>query len=153
MPAPHSRASFLAATRRRGSYADLRVSDAERADVADLLATHFGDGRLDQAEFDRRLDQAMKAITYRDLSGLFTDLPPIPAAEGPDGPELPARLHAGRPRHRVLFLALVIVIAVIAGHALALPFNPWAWTFGPWLWIALIAVIALLVTRSRKGTS
>ncbi len=153
MPAPHSRASFLAATRRRGSNADLRISDAERAEVADLLATHYGDGRLDQAEFDQRLDQAMKAKTYRDLSGLFADLPPTPAAGEPEGPELPARLHGGRPRHRMLFLALIIGIAVIAGHALALPFNPWAWTPGPWLWIALIAVIALLVTRSRKGTS
>ena len=46
MSAPHSRASFLAATRRRGSYSDLRISDAERGEVADLLAAHYGDGRL-----------------------------------------------------------------------------------------------------------
>ena len=80
MPSPHSRASFLAATRRRAGHADLRISDAERAEVADLLATHYGDGRLDQAEFEQRLDQAMRARTYRDLGGLFADLPPTPAA-------------------------------------------------------------------------
>ena len=99
MPAPHSRASFLAATRRRAGHADLRISDAERAEVADLLATHYGDGRLDQAEFEQRLDQAMRARTYGDLSGLFADLPPTPAAGAPEGPDLPARLHQRRSPH------------------------------------------------------
>ena len=123
MPAPHSRASFLAATRRRVGHADLRVSDAERAEVADLLATHYGDSRLDQAEFEQRLDQAMRARTYSDLSGLFADLPPIPAAGSPEGPDLPARLHQSRSPHRLLLIAAVIAIAVLAGHVLTLPFT------------------------------
>ena len=66
MSAP-SPACIQAATRRRTSYSDLRISDAERAEVADLLSKHYGDGRLDQAEFNERLDQAMKAKTYSDL--------------------------------------------------------------------------------------
>ena len=57
--------------------ADLRVSDADRQAVADQLSKHFADGRLDQAEFDERLSQAMGAKTYRDLDGLLTDLPPV----------------------------------------------------------------------------
>ena len=154
MPAPHSRASFLAATRRRAGHADLRISDAERAEVADLLAAHYGDGRLDQAEFEQRLDQAMRARTYGDLSGLFADLPPIPAAGAPEGPDLPTRLHQGRSPHRLLLIAAVIAIAVLAGHALTLPFTPWAWPFiGPWAWIGLIVLVVLLVTRARKGSS
>ena len=153
MPAPHSRASFLAATRRRAGHADLRISDAERAEVADLLATHYGDGRLDQAEFEQRLDQAMRARTYSDLSGLFADLPPSPAAGAPEGPDLPARLHQRRSPHRLLLIAAVIAIAVVAGHALTLPFTPWAWAFGPWGWIGLIVLVVLLVTRARKGSS
>ena len=88
-----SPAWLLAAGRRRSSYADLRVSDAERTEVADLLSQHYGDGRLDQAEFDQRLDQAMQARTYRDLSGLFADLPPTRA--GRARPARPAR----SPRH------------------------------------------------------
>jgi len=153
MSAPHSRASFLAAARRRGSYSDLRISDAERAEVADLLAAHYGDGRLDQAEFDQRLDQAMRAKTYRDLSGLFADLPPVPPPGEPAGPELPSRRHAGRSRHRMLSVALVILVAIVAVHTLTFALNPWAWAFSPWLWIGLIAVIAVLVTRSRKRAS
>lgn len=150
MSAPHSRVSFLAGTRRRGSYSDLRISDAERTEVADLLATHYGDGRLDQAEFDQRLDQAMRAKTYRDLSGLLADLPPVPAPGEPERPELPARLRRGRSRHRLLSVALVILVAIVAVHTLTFALNPWAWVVSPWLWIGLIAVIAVLVTRSRK---
>jgi hypothetical protein len=75
MSAPSSPPWLLAATRRRISYVDLRISDAERAEVADLLAKHYGDGRLDEAEFNQRLDQAMRARTYKDLGGLFADLP------------------------------------------------------------------------------
>jgi hypothetical protein len=53
----------------------MRVSDSDRSEIADLLARHFGDGRLDQAEFDQRLEQALKAKTRADLLGLIADLP------------------------------------------------------------------------------
>lgn len=60
----------------------MRVSDAERAMVADRLALHFGDGRLDQAEFEDRLDCALRAKTRADLIGLLSDLPEgLPAAD------------------------------------------------------------------------
>src|SRR5260370_30368291 len=53
----------------------VRVSDAERTEMADRLAAHFGEGRLKRAEFDERVAQAMSARTRGDLSGLFDDLP------------------------------------------------------------------------------
>jgi GntR family transcriptional regulator len=53
----------------------LRVSDAEREAVTDRLAEHFAAGRLDQAEFDDRVERAMSAKTRADLSGLFAGLP------------------------------------------------------------------------------
>lgn len=150
MSAP-SPAWILAATRRRASYADLRISDAERAEVADLLSKHYGDGRLDQAEFDQRLDQAMKAKTYKDISGLFADLPQTdtPDTSGPAKSSGVSRsvtrgLHQHR-NHRVLFPILVIAIAVIAGHALV-------WALTPWVWIGLVGMIILYVTRPPGGT-
>src|SRR5580700_2201344 len=94
MPAPSSpprtRTSSL---RRRLSYGqpDLRVSDAERSEVADRLAEHYGEGRLDEAEFNERVDQAMRAKTRSDLAGLFDDLPDGEASEV---------IPAGRPRRR-----------------------------------------------------
>lgn len=63
--------------RRRASWpaSELRIGDAERAAVADRLAKHFSHGRLDQAEFDERIDKAMRAKTMADLTGLLSDLP------------------------------------------------------------------------------
>ena len=88
---------------RRIRYSDqhLRVSDAERNEVADRLAAHFGDGRLDQAEFDERVSRAMAAKTRGDLEGLFDDLPdPGPAGASGMGssadPSVPYRV---RRRH------------------------------------------------------
>src|SRR5215471_9150333 len=65
-------------TRRRSTAnPNLRVSDAERADVADRLSKHYGDGRLDQAEFNERMERAMSAKTQSDFAGLFADLPDL----------------------------------------------------------------------------
>ena len=75
-----------AATRRAsGPGADMRVGDAERAEIADRLARHFSDGRLDEAEFSERLDRAMRAKTMADLSGLLSDLPGEDAPPPPQG--------------------------------------------------------------------
>src|ERR1700761_9690845 len=83
---------------RRVRYSDLhiRVSDADRNAVAELLSKHYADGRLDQGEFDERVGQTMAAKTRGDLAGLFDDLPdtedpsrpPGPGA-GPSGPAAP----------------------------------------------------------------
>jgi hypothetical protein len=141
MSAPSSPTWLLAASRRRASYADLRLSDAERAEVADLLSKNYGDGRLDQAEFDQRLDQAMKAKTYKDLDGLFTDLP---RAEEPGLPDVSTRRRHGHQYQRVLFLALVVVIAAAVGHALV-------WSFHPGVWVGLLVVLIVFATRNRTG--
>lgn len=137
----------------------MRVSDADRAEVADRLSKHYGDGRLDQAEFEERLDQAMKAKTQSDLDGLFTDLP---AAEEPDKPARPpdvrppaGRPPAGRPRHRAVGLILIIVVAVVVGHALETPFvpffwHPWAGSFLPWLLIGLGVFLWLRYGSGRR---
>ncbi len=136
---------------RRASSVDpqLRVSDAERADVADRLSKHYSDGRLDQAEFNERLDQAMKAKTRSDLNGLFADLP---AAEDP-GKEVRQRSAPPpnrRPRHRIIGLVLIIVIAAVIGHALALPFFFWPPLGGLFPWL-LIGLLVFLWWRSSSG--
>ena len=120
---------------------NVRVSDAERQAVADRLAEHFGDGRLDQAEFDERVGRAMSAKTRADLAGLFDDLPETGA---PAMPERPRRRH----RHPILTVVLLVLIIVAAAHAVAA-------VFVPWLWIGFLAVILLFATgtigRFRPG--
>jgi hypothetical protein len=76
----------------------MRVSDADRAVVADRLAQHFGDGRLDKAEFDHRLDRALRAKTRSDLIALLSDLP---EGLGPIGDE-PGKSRSQRRREREL---------------------------------------------------
>src|ERR1700755_3669647 len=85
-PSSQSRTHGLVPRFRYG-YTDqhIRVSDAERTEVADRLAAHFAEGRLKQAEFDERVAQAMNATTRGDLSGLFDDLPEPGPAGAPGG--------------------------------------------------------------------
>jgi len=141
--------------RPRASYANpgMRISDAERAEVSDRLSTYYSEGRLDEAEFSKRLDQAMHAVTQADLSGLFDDLPQDADAGGRPWPGPPGPGRASRrvispdqagpacrrrsPLSRVLALAVLIVIAGVVGSALSHLFFPWI----------LIAVIAVLWLR------
>jgi uncharacterized protein DUF1707/uncharacterized protein DUF4234 len=53
---------------------DLRASDADRQAAAQRLGAAWAEGRLDDAEYDRRLGLAYAAVTYRDLDSLFPDL-------------------------------------------------------------------------------
>jgi hypothetical protein len=138
----------------------LRISDAERTEVADRLSRHYSDGRLDQAEFNERLDRAMKAKTRADLNGLFTDLPPIdePGKAVKAMPTTDRRPGARRPLHRVLGLILIVVVAVIVARALAWPFFGLFGFFGhvlfvpvPWIVIAVIAFVCWrYATRHRR---
>jgi hypothetical protein len=126
---------------------DMRVSDAERQAVADRLAVHYADGRLDQAEFDERTGRAISAKTRADLEGLLDDLPEPPGtlgtgASGASGiPAFPpggATTRRHQHGHPLLVLAIIVVIALSVGHAF--------WLFASWLWIGVIALIVLAAT-------
>src|SRR5690348_18471479 len=49
---------------------NLRASDADREATADRLRQHHIDGRLDQDEFEARLDRCYDAKTVRELAEL-----------------------------------------------------------------------------------
>jgi Flp pilus assembly protein TadB len=119
---------------------DLRISDSDRTQATDRLSKHYGDGRLDEEEFSKRLDQAMNAKTHADLDGLFADLP------GPEAGD-PARAQLQKPpgQHwhpvrRIALLAVVILLTVAVAHSLVHWFFPLTWL--------LIAVLVLLWLRS-----
>jgi Domain of unknown function (DUF1707) len=54
---------------------NLRASDADRDATADRLRQHHTDGRLDQDEFQERLDKCFAAKTVGELAELTRDLP------------------------------------------------------------------------------
>ncbi|WP_115852035.1 DUF1707 and DUF4190 domain-containing protein [Thermasporomyces composti] len=73
----------------------MRASNADRERTADVLKAAHAEGRLDWGEYQRRLDQALRAKTYGELQALVSDLPsgptPLPAASSPtSGPVVPA---------------------------------------------------------------
>jgi hypothetical protein len=59
----------------------LRVSDADRHQVAELLREAAGEGRIDLDELDERLEATFAAKTYADLVPITVDLPVQPASQ------------------------------------------------------------------------
>ena len=62
----------------------LRISDAERHQVAEILREAAGEGRLDVDELDERLEATYVARTYADLVPITFDLPAHPQTAAPD---------------------------------------------------------------------
>jgi hypothetical protein len=113
----------------------MRISDADRQQVADTLSKHYADGRLDRSEFDDRVSAAMGAKTRGDLRGLLEDLPPAtPAGTGAPGSGPPPR-HRHR-QHFFLYVLLAILLLSTVGSWLA----PW---HVPWLLLFLLVFVAL----------
>jgi uncharacterized protein DUF1707 len=140
----------------RYSYTDqhIRVSDAERTEVTDRLAVHFGEGRLTQAEFDERAAQATNAKTRGELRGLFDDLPePGPVVDsgvsvrGEHGLVHPVRSYV----HPFVLVLLVVVITA-AGTAGEAVFGHVA-GLKTWLMVGIITAIVVyaagMLNRSR----
>ena len=78
----------------------LRVSDADREQAAEVLRTAAGDGRITIDELDERLEAAYGAKTYGDLAAVTADLPLAclkpPAVPGAAVPAQPGTFPADR---------------------------------------------------------
>jgi hypothetical protein len=84
----------------------VRIGDAERQRVVDMLGRHTGEGRLTLDEFSERAGQVYAAQTRADLEAVLADLPgdlgppsapraprdpTTPTTARPDGVEAPRR--------------------------------------------------------------
>jgi hypothetical protein len=74
---------------------DLRVSDAEREHVGQLLQRAVGQGRLTVAEFAERMDATMAARTRGELNTVLVDLPGFMLARPPVQDVLELSHHLG----------------------------------------------------------
>lgn len=61
----------------------LRISDADRHQVAEVLRQAAGEGRIDLEELDERLEATFAAKTYADLVPITVDLPVQASAHAP----------------------------------------------------------------------
>lgn len=125
--------------------AELRASDAERDAVAEELARHLQDGRLDAAEFDERVGHAVTARTRGDLDRLLADLPPR-TPEQPSAPRRAGRLGAGWPFPLAPIAIVVLFVAVAGAVGRAGDHEHAVWAFW-WLW--WLIPIAIFTARSR----
>jgi Domain of unknown function (DUF1707) len=135
---------------------NIRASDADRDRTITLLREHLAAGRLDNAEFDERMERALAAKTLGDLDQLMADLPGIDLYRLPDSrlTRQPVQAQPAR-RHRETWRAawgswvsvtlLLFVIWALSGHG-----YPWPlWVAGPW---AAILVGDTVARGHRRGS-
>ncbi|MDQ2724578.1 MAG: DUF1707 domain-containing protein [Actinomycetota bacterium] len=122
---------------------EMRISDAERAEVTNALCRHVADGRLDEAEFNDRAARATAAKTRDDLAPLLIDLPPL---DGPT-PEVPEH----RPRRHLgwAFLGVLAVLAV--GWSITAAATSVLHPHVPWVLFLIVAFFILRRRRHRHG--
>jgi hypothetical protein len=90
---------------------NLRASDADREATADRLRQHHTDGRIDQDEFQERLDRCFAAKTVGELAELTRDLPSDTSRRG-SGP----RSSFGPLGWLRMIPIVPIILAIIAIH-------------------------------------
>jgi len=79
---------------------ELRASHEDRDRIVELLRMAAGDGRLTAEELDQRLEVALTARTYGELTALTSDLPagPGPAATAAPKELIRVETHSGSAR-------------------------------------------------------
>lgn len=125
----------------------IRLTNADREACLDALAEQYAVGRIDDAELDRRVDLAHRAVVHGDLDPVFAGLP-RPEFDPPK-PAAPRFASRGRRRGgwRWLVFAAAAWVAVpfvligtlflAAGHeAAAVVFGvpPLMWVLLLWRW-------------------
>jgi len=117
----------------------MRASDQDRNEAVLALSDHFAEGRLDQSEFDVRMQAATEATYLDDLDPLFADLPRrATSIARPDAGRRVTLVRGGRGVRRghlripvapVVFA--LILAAVVTGHGVFLFFVfPLLWFAG-----------------------
>ncbi|MDQ4009956.1 MAG: DUF1707 domain-containing protein [Actinomycetota bacterium] len=136
-------------TTRPGS---LRVSDAEREQVAARVRDAATVGMLTLAEADERQTAAYAAQIRADLTELTDDLPAT-HTRGPAEPDLTVSLEPGV-RHRLaMHAAVAVVLAAVLIVRWALGPVPWFWPAGPMFWLTLSVVLHYRWARHRRVPS
>lgn len=113
---------------------DILASDQERDAIASELGAHFQAGRLDAAELDDRLGQALRARTRGDLAELVTDLPQAsPPQEPPAG-------RGSRAAMAAIAITLGVAALTVAGLAFTAGGGHRFWA--PW-WLIPVVIMVL----------
>jgi hypothetical protein len=109
----------------------LRASDADRERMGDLLRRHHVEGRLNDDEFQERLERSLTARTFAELDELSSDLPRQLVLSGPRPLSWPVR------KRLVLVTAIVaalVAVSIAVGHPVFFPAIPLLFFASRLLW-------------------
>jgi Domain of unknown function (DUF1707) len=131
-------------------YDSLRASDADRDAVTERLREAAGEGRLEPDELEQRVDGALRARTYGELSRLVADLP------GPS--TTPWRRPDGRTRAVArsalsgagLLAAATVALAVVAVVVLLVAAAAALWLAGVVFWLICCGSRRRLASGSHR---
>ena len=115
---------------------NLRASDADREAMADRLRKHHTEGRLDQDEFQERLETCFGAKTVGELAELTRDLPAGPAQR-----DSGIRTNFGLLGSLRMIPIVPIILAIVAVHLLVAAVS------GLWILIPLFFLARLAIFR------
>ncbi|WP_280269035.1 DUF1707 SHOCT-like domain-containing protein [Nocardia wallacei] len=132
-----------------------RASDGERQQVAELLARHLSEGRLDLAEYDQRVARVYATTTRDDLKLVLSDLPKLPKQRAAQPKTRSSALGRVPIWQRiegsawlgvsVLCLAIWAMISLGTGEFT----YPWPiWVIGPW---GAVLVFRMLTGWESQG--
>ncbi|MEV4317505.1 DUF1707 domain-containing protein [Actinocrispum sp. NPDC049592] len=116
------------------------ASDAERADVASIVQTAGGEGRLTITETEERLARVYAARYRHELAELTRDLP-RPVAVAPPWGWLAFAVHAGI----VLLVSTLVIVRWVYSGA------PFFWPVFPMTFLAVSLLIHLAVRARLDG--
>ncbi|MFT4295228.1 MAG: DUF1707 domain-containing protein [Micropruina sp.] len=128
-------------------YQHLRASDGDRGNAASMLADAYAEGRLDNDEYNQRLDQVMSSKSLGELVPVLTDITPLPAA-GQQQASAPAQQSGARgllgqfPRWwlglAVMFNVIWLMTVLTSGHLI------YYWPMWPMLGTAIPMIMGMM---------
>lgn len=127
-----------------------RIADRDRADAVAALSHARDEGRLTPDEFEQRTAAARSAVTWGDLSPLFSDLPRGAAGGqtggyGPGGEYVQPREHTSRAlggAWGATIMSLVPFISLGLFFISGFIWQGWAWG---WLFFLLVPIAGALI--------
>ena len=134
-----------------GGRSHLRVSNADREQVIDVLKAAFVRGRLAKDEFDLRIGQALASRTYADLAALTADVPAGPTRTRPERARESDSVPAPKTVARVTAAGAGATMVLIGAELIVNGGNPVVGLLVAGLTGSLVAVLiaALLTFLSR----
>ncbi len=130
-----------------------RAGDAERQQVADLLARHLGAGRIDLNEYDQRVATVYATTTREELQQVLADLPELHTPRtAVKTPVIRTRFPIWQRIEGAAWLGVGVLCLVIWG-LISLGVGrltyPWpVWVIGPW---GLALAFRAVTGREARG--